>query len=133
MRTKFFLSVLLVFIINQSFSQCLEKNIFFIDSVGGETFKIPVPLIVTIREDSVIMKYPTRSNKTYTGFGLVKKDSCQWNADFTEGYSIYRLSLEEGFRLEYPTLKIIYEKSKKWLELLYTDDEKRILTIVRDQ
>ena len=64
-------------------SQCLRDSIFIIDSIGTYTDKLPMHLVVTVKNDSIIVS-------PIMVFKILSKIKCEWNNNITEGITSYK-------------------------------------------
>lgn len=113
---------------------CLSQTIFKTDSLGTRKEALAFPLTFTFSTDSIIVAHSRNPTKEFMSFKIEKKDTCQWNKDFTIGKTSYQLLMIYKEYTKHPKLNIIYEPSgKKYIELLYENSEERIFTIVPQQ
>ena len=105
-------------------SQCLRDSIFIIDSIGTYTDKLPMHLVVTVKNDSIIVS-------PIMVFKILSKIKCEWNNNITEGITSYKaLPVRSGDEPQLPIINIVYKSSgKKYIEILYENKEARILSI----
>lgn len=113
---------------------CLSQKTFRTDSLGNNKEKLPFPLTFIFKEDSLIVGNSLNLHREFMSFRIEKKDSCQWNKDFTVGKTSYQLLMVDKQQTKRPKLNIIYEPSgKKYIEILYENSEERIFTIVQQR
>lgn len=121
-------------ITNQTIKQdsCLPQSVFKTDSLGNRKEKLAFPLIFIFTNDSIIVAHSRNPTKEFMSFKIQKKDSCQWNKDFTIGKTSYQLLMIYKEYSKHPKLNIIYEPNgKKYIEILYENSEERIFTIAQ--
>ncbi len=106
---------------------CPKENLYKTNFIGDgeDSSRLKFPLVFNLTNDSVIIKYLT-INREFAAFRVLSK-TCNWNQDFSEGKSEYKLMLYDVAGNKYPTLTIIQNKNKSvYFELLWENKEKRI-------
>ncbi len=124
--------IVFIFYASKSKGQCLPDSIFRTESIGTKTQGMPFSLIFYIGKDSIWVYNGNMGGSEFASFKIIRKDTCQWNDDFTEGYTTYKLMMDAKPVIKYPLLKVVYENvNYRYIELLYEDNEERIFTIAR--
>jgi hypothetical protein len=105
-------------------AQCLKDSVFVTDSIGTYTDKMPLRMMVYIKNDSIIIA-PVMM------FKILSKLKCEWNNTFTEGITSYKVfPVGSKDKPRFPTINIVYKNNdQKYIEILYDNSEARILTI----
>ncbi len=108
---------------------CLGLSNFQTDSVGNEKEKIKANLNFVITDDSIIIYSGKAQIYSFISFRILDK-RCEWEKDFSEGKSSFKLLLKENGTEKYPILNLLYiSKKNRFFELLYENSERRIFTI----
>jgi hypothetical protein len=105
-------------------AQCLKDSVFVTDSIGTYTDKMPLRMVVYIKNDSIIIA-PVMM------FKILSKLKCEWNNTFTEGITSYKaLPAGSNGTPTFPTINIVYKNNgQKYIEILYDKGEARVLSI----
>ncbi len=132
MKKAFVNLILLTIVSKVSLSQCLPDSILKTDSLGTNIEKLAFDLTFRIGKDSIWVRNSANLTKEFISFAIQENPECNWNSDYTKGYSSYKLKLTDRGNIKYPTLRIIYEKEfGNRIEILYPNSNEQIFTLVK--
>lgn len=130
MRTVFILFLLAFACTIKAQEKCPQINLYKTNFLGNGTDNpgMHFPLNFIIKTDSLIISIDTAGKNQFAAFRVLDKE-CNWNEDFSEGRSTYKLMLGDLKGNRYPSLNIIRSKKQPvYIELVYENSEKRIFT-----
>ncbi len=97
--------------------------------MGNKNEKMLFHLNFLVKNDSIIIYREKKIANPFASFKIISTN-CNWNKDFSEGYSSFKLISKSNDVIKYPTLNIDFQNPKnRYVELLYENDDPRIFTI----
>jgi hypothetical protein len=110
----------------QSNLNCLKDTTLVADSLGDETERLPIRLVVKFESDSIKISYPN-SGREFMIFRIISKDSCQFNNDLSIGTAIYHLEINSNTGIKQPLMYLNFQSDRRSLVIEYDPDKKRVL------
>ncbi len=129
MRTVFILFLLAFTCTIKAQEKCPPTNLYKTNFLGNGTGTgMRFPLNFIIKTDSLIIGIDTAGRNQFAAFRILNQN-CEWNEDFSEGKSVYKLMIGDLRGNKYPTLSINSSKKQPlYIELLYENSEKGVFT-----
>jgi hypothetical protein len=112
-------------------SKCPDVNVYKTEKVSDTldmASGLRMPLNFIIKEDSIIVSADASGKYELMALKILSRE-CFWNADFSEGKSVYNLLLgsDKGLPPQYPKMIIQRKKDEMgFVELLYENSEPRV-------
>jgi hypothetical protein len=133
MMKKITVLMIFLFILIKGFSQsnCPDSAIFHTSDLGNGIEQIKIPLKFKIYRDSILIRDDAPDEKPSlmdVSFKILEK-VCQWNKDFSEGMSLYRVLSNDPETSRKAVINIRLKGKKGKIQLLYENDEPRIFNI----
>ena len=134
-RKEIFLTLLFagIFALCKSQDRCLPDSTIRTDSLGNHKEKMAIPLVFNFHKETINVYMKGNSKDDFMLFTILEKPECNWNKDFSDGKTSYKVSTVDGkAKVQTARFNIIFKNSgQKYIELLYEGSEERIFTIIR--